>query len=170
MNVLITGGAGYIGSHCAQLLHQQGIQTVVFDNLEHGSKSVVPGDFYLGDVRSQQDLAEVFARFKFDAVMHFAALIEVEESVREPARYVEVNALGTLNLLEAMRAADVRTLVFSSTAAVYGDPEQVPIDESHRLAPLNPYGLAKLMAEQMIEYYEREHSFRAARLRYFNAA
>ena len=170
MNVLITGGAGYIGSHCAQLLASKGIETVTFDNLAHGYQSVVRGAFCLGDLRSTKDLADVFATHQFDAVMHFAALIEVEESVREPDRYMEVNALGTLNLLEAMRRADVRQLVFSSTAAVYGDPEQVPIDESHRLAPLNPYGLSKMVAEQMIDYYQREHSFRSVVLRYFNAA
>lgn len=170
MKVLITGGAGYIGSHCARLLEANGIETVTFDNLEHGYQSVVSGAFYLGDLRSTKDLTAVFSSHHFDAVMHFAALIEVEESVREPGRYMEVNALGTLNLLEAMRRADVGTLVFSSTAAVYGDPEQVPINETHRLAPLNPYGLSKMVAEQMIEYYQREHSFKSVMLRYFNAA
>src|SRR5947209_2022800 len=129
MKVLITGGAGYIGSHCAALLEEQGIKTVVFDNLEHGHRSVVPGDFFQGDLLDEAGLNTVFDQHTFNAVLHFAALVIVEESVAQPARYVQTNTNGTLNLLEAMRRHHCRRLIFSSTAAVYGNPLQVPIPE-----------------------------------------
>src|SRR5438552_825294 len=122
MKVMITGGAGYIGSHCAALLQEQGIETVVFDSLEHGHRSVVPGAFFHGDLLNEPDLNAVFGQHRFDAVLHFAALVIVEESVAQPARYIQTNSNGTLNLVEAMRRHECRKLIFSSTAAVYGNP------------------------------------------------
>ncbi len=170
MRILVTGGAGYIGSHCAHLLESNGITTVSFDNLSHGHPACVPGEFFRGDLLNNSDLDAVFTKSRFDAVMHFAALIEVEESVREPGRYLDHNARGTLNLLEAMRRHNVRKLVFSSTAAVYGDPERTPITEDHPQRPVNPYGLTKVLAERLIDYHVRMHGLRAVSMRYFNAA
>ena len=170
MRILVTGGGGYIGSHCVRLLRAQGIETLVFDNFERGDRAAVEGPFQVGDLLHPPDLDFAFASGSFDAVMHFAALVIVEESVSQPARYLEVNTIGTLNVLEAMRRHGCARLVFSSTAAVYGMPEKVPITEDHVLHPVNPYGLSKLLAEEEIRYYGREHGLQWVAFRYFNAA
>jgi UDP-glucose 4-epimerase len=170
MRVLVTGGAGYIGSHCERLLHNRGFETLVLDNLQHGHRDAVSGPLFEGDLLSESDLNAVFGAQHFDAVVHFAALVVVEESVAQPRRYMETNSIGTLNLLEAMRKHDVPKLVFSSTAAVYGDPERIPIAESDSLRPVNPYGVSKLLAEHMIDFYGRMHGLRWAAFRYFNVA
>ena len=170
MRILVTGGGGYIGSHCVRLLRQQGHDTLVFDSFERGDRRAVEGPFIVGDLLHPPDLDFAFATGRFDAVMHFAALVIVEESVSQPARYMQVNTIGTLNLLEAMRRGNCKRLVFSSTAAVYGMPEQVPITEEHVLRPVNPYGLSKLLAEEQVRYYGREYRFEWVAFRYFNAA
>ena len=170
MRVLVTGGAGYIGSHCERLLRKSGIETVVFDNLSHGHRDAVSGPLFEGDLLSESELDTVFSGDRFDAVFHFAALIIVEESVAQPRRYMETNSIGTLNLLEAMRKHKVPKLVFSSTAAVYGEPEHIPISEADALRPVNPYGVTKLVAERMIDFYGRMHGLRWSAFRYFNVA
>jgi UDP-glucose 4-epimerase len=170
MRILITGGAGYIGSHCERLLRSQGIETLVFDNFERGHRASLQGPFIVGDLLHPPDLDFAFHSGPFDAVMHFAALVIVEESVTDPARYLQVNTVGTLNLLEAMKRSGCSRLVFSSTAAVYGMPEQNPISEDHPLRPINPYGLSKVLAEQAIAYYGRQHGLQWVAFRYFNAA
>jgi UDP-glucose 4-epimerase len=170
VRVLVTGGAGYIGSHCLRLLAQRGIQTLTFDNLECGHPNAVTGALFRGDLRSPADLDQALGSGTFDAVMHFAALVVVEESVSEPERYFQVNTVGTLNLLEAMRKHDVKNFIFSSTAAVYGEPEKMPLTEDAPRQPVNPYGLSKVCAEDTVHYYERQHGMRAVIFRYFNAA
>src|ERR1051326_7661533 len=170
MKVLVTGGGGYIGSHCVRLLRARGLDTVVFDSFERGDRAAVEGPFIVGDLLHPPDLEFAFAAGPFDAVMHFAALVIVEESVSQPARYLQVNTVGTLNLLEAMLRNQCARIVFSSTAAVYGMPSQVPIVEDHPLSPINPYGLSKLLAEEAIADYGREQGIRWVAFRYFNAA
>lgn len=170
MKVLVTGGGGYIGSHCVRLLRARGIDTLVFDTFERGDRAAVQGPFVVGDLLHPPDLDFAFESGPFDAVMHFAALVIVEESVSQPARYMQVNTVGTLNLLEAMRRNGCPQIVFSSTAAVYGMPESIPISEDHPLRPLNPYGLSKLLAEQILDYHGREHGLSWVAFRYFNAA
>jgi UDP-glucose 4-epimerase len=150
--ILVTGGAGYIGSAVTELLLARGHTPVVLDNLSQGYRAAVaPGaEFVHADIQDREALARVFAAQRFDAVMHFAALIAVGESVRQPLRYYRQNVVGFLNVLEAMRAAGVAAIVFSSSAAVYGVPKQDPISESCPVAPINPYGWTKLMDEQIL--------------------
>jgi UDP-glucose 4-epimerase len=169
--VLVTGGAGYIGSHTCLRLSQAGFTPVVYDNLSNGHTEFVQwGPFEQGDIRDGDRLDEVFAKHRPVAVIHFAALIEVGESVKFPGRFYENNVAGAITLIEAARRADVNALVFSSTCATYGDPVQVPMDETHPQAPLNPYGRSKLMVEQALADYDRYCGFRSVSLRYFNAA
>jgi UDP-glucose-4-epimerase GalE len=169
--VLVTGGAGYIGSHCCKALARAGFQPVVFDSLRTGHESFVRwGPLVEGDVRDTDVLGGAFEKFKPVAVMHFAALSLVGESTAHPERYWETNVGGTLNILNAMRTASVGRIVFSSTCAVYGEPERVPIDETLPRLPVNPYGASKLACEQMMEDFDGAHGIRSARLRYFNAA
>jgi UDP-glucose-4-epimerase GalE len=169
--VLVCGGAGYIGSHMCKLLSRSGMVPVAFDNLSTGHRQAVRwGPLVEGDLLDPPALADVFRRHRVDAVLHFAARSLVGESVREPAAYFRNNVVGTLNLLDAMREAQVAKLVFSSTAAVYGVPSTVPIDEDHPTEPVNPYGWSKLLAERSIAEYCRAYGLRAACLRYFNAA
>jgi len=169
--ILVTGGAGYIGSHCCQLLASQGHDVVVLDNLFRGHrKNVRWGAFEHGDLRDPAFLAEVFARHRIDAVIHFAALAYVGESMTQPGAYFAANTSGSLNLLEAMRRAGVRDLVFSSTCATYGQPERMPITESTPQKPVNPYGESKLMVEQLCRWYGEVAGLRWAALRYFNVA
>jgi len=171
MKVLVTGGAGYIGSHMVAALSRRGAEVVIFDNLSSGSRSAV-GDCLLvvGDINNAADLTAVFQQTRFDAVLHFASLIQVGESVQYPARYYHTNVIGTLNLLEAMRAANVQRFIFSSSAAVFGEPNYTPIDEVHPKVPLNPYGFSKLAVEQVLADYALAYGLQSVSLRYFNAA
>lgn len=177
MKILVTGGAGYIGSTVAGLLHAQGHEAVVYDNLSHSRRDRVPAgiEFVQGEVADRTRLENLFTAAgatgrPFDGVMHFAALIEAGESMLRPEEFFRNNTAATLSLLEVMLAAGPRRLVFSSTAAVYGDPEAIPIPESSRLLPTNAYGESKLLVEQMLTWLNRIHGLRCASLRYFNVA
>jgi UDP-arabinose 4-epimerase len=170
-NVLVTGGAGYIGSHTCKELARQGFTPVAFDNLRRGQRAAVKwGPLVEGDLASRDDLRHALDCFAPEAVIHFAAFAYVEESVRDPGAYFRNNVGGTLNLLEAMARANVRRLVFSSTCAVYGVPERTPIAESTPTAPINPYGESKLQIEKMLPWFEGAHGLKWTALRYFNAA
>ena len=170
--VLVCGGAGYIGSHAVRALRKHGYFPVVFDNLEKGHIASLPEETPLlrGSLMDMQALRRAFAEYNFAAAFHFAAFIEVGESVVEPERYYHNNVIGAMNLLAAMREAGVRNLVFSSTAAVYGDPIDVPIAENHPLRPVNPYGRSKLIMEEIMADYALAYQFDVTALRYFNAA
>ena len=177
MKILVTGGAGYIGGTVAGLLAERGHQAVVFDNLSHGRRDLVPEgvDFVDGELSDGASIGNLFISAKdqghpFDGVLHFAALIEAGESMVHPELFFRNNTASTLTLLEAMLAHGPRRLVFSSTAAVYGEPETVPILEDARLQPTNAYGESKLLVEQMLTWFNRIHGFRYASLRYFNVA
>jgi len=170
-SILVTGGAGYIGSHMVKLLLRQGHQVTVFDNLSSGHRDAVQGvDFVEGDLRRTTDAAQAFSGRHFDLVMHFAASCYVGESVLEPGKYYSNNVIGTLNLLEAMRAVQVKRLVFSSTCSTYGDPVLLPMSEDHPQHPVNPYGMTKLTAERAMTDYGRAYGLGTVALRYFNAA
>lgn len=170
-SLLVLGGVGYIGAHMCKALAREGHQILVFDNFSNGQAEVDHyGKVVRGDLRSPGDLADLFGRNAFDAVMHFAALWDVGESVRNPRKFHENNVSGTLNLLEAMRKAEVRRLVFSSTCAVYGNPVRLPLDEAHPQAPVNPYGETKQIAEQAMATHAKDHRLHTVSLRYFNAA
>ena len=169
--ILVTGGAGYIGSHCCKALAEAGHEPIVFDNLVMGHRDAVRwGPVLQGDMRDVTALGAAMREARPDAVLHFGALALVGESVAHPERYYSVNVVGTLNLLEAMRAAGVDRLVFSSTCAVYGEPERVPMTEDLPRRPINPYGASKLACEMMMEDFDSAHKIRSVRLRYFNAA
>ncbi len=171
MHILVCGGAGYIGSHMVQLLLQRGHEVTVFDNLSTGHRDALTGGrFVLGDLGDDIALDKVFTSGKFDAVMHFAAFIRVEESVAEPGKYFRNNFCNTLNLLDAMVRHGARRFIFSSTAAVYGEPQYVPVDESHPRQPINPYGVSKRMVEDALFDYSRAYGLQAVPLRYFNAS
>ncbi len=172
MNVLVVGGAGYIGSVVAAGLIEAGHSVTVFDNMSRGHIQAVPAAARLvtGDVEDRAALDRLFAAGSFDAVLHFAALIEAGESMKVPERYFRNNTANTLNLLEAMLSHGVGRLVFSSTAALYGNPVRVPIEEDDALAPTNAYGESKLLVEKMLSWFHRCHGLRYASLRYFNAA
>jgi UDP-glucose-4-epimerase GalE len=169
--ILVCGGAGYIGAHMCKALARAGHLPVTLDNFSSGHRRAVKwGPLVEADLLDRDALARAFDAHRIDAVMHFAARSLVAESMQQPELYFRNNVTGTLNLLDAMRAAGVDRLVFSSTAAVYGNPEYTPIDEAHPTRPINPYGWSKLMAERQIAEYCRAHGLRAACLRYFNAA
>ena len=169
--ILITGGAGYVGSHCAKALAAAGHEGVVFDNLLFGYREFVRwGPLIEGDIRDASALDAVFSEYRFDAVMHFAALAYVGESVTAPGRYYDVNVSGTRTLLDAMVRAGVRPIIFSSSCAIYGEPDRMPISEHTVFSPINPYGFSKLVCEQMMDDFGRAHGIKSARLRYFNAA
>jgi UDP-glucose 4-epimerase len=172
VKILITGGAGYIGGTVTQLLLDRGHTVVVYDNLCHAQRSMVPpgATFVEGDVADSKRLDELFADGSFAGVMHFAALIEAGDSMRVPEVYFRNNAASTLSLLEAAVKNNLQKLVFSSTAAVYGEPVSTPIQEDAALIPTNPYGESKLMVEQMLGWMHRIHGLRYASLRYFNVA
>lgn len=171
MKVLVCGGAGYIGSHMVRRLVAAGHEAVVFDNLSTGHREAVAGaPLTVGDLLRPADLEAVFAAHRFDAVMHFCARSLVGESVARPFDYYENNVVGTLNLLRAMRGGGVDRLVFSSTAAVFGQPRAERIDEAHPVAPINPYGASKAMVERMLADAAAAHGLRSVALRYFNAA
>lgn len=169
--VLVTGGAGCIGSHMLKLLLRQGHQVTVFDRLSTGHRDAVQGaDFFEGDLREATEAGRVFSHRQFDVVMHFAASCYVGESVQFPAKYCTNNVIGTLHLLEAMRAAQVKRLVFSSICSTYGDPVSLPMSEDHQQRPVNPYGMTKLTAERAMADYGRAYGLGTVALRYFNAA
>lgn len=169
--ILVVGGAGYIGSHMCKMLRAQGHAVYVLDNLSTGRRKAL-GDvhFVQADLNHPEQIHALVGEIRPRAVMHFAALIEVGESVRDPQRYYANNLTGTLNLLAAMRAHGVRQFIFSSTAAIYGDPHYVPIDEAHPCGPINPYGRSKWMVEQILADYAIAYDLRSVCLRYFNAA
>lgn len=171
MRILVTGGAGYVGGTVAQMLLDEGHQVVVYDNLCHGHRSLVPerAEFIEGELADRAGLEKLLHN-NIDGVMHFAALIEAGESMQRPEIYFRNNSASTLSLLEAMLATGVNRLVFSSTAAVYGEPESTPIREDAALKPTNTYGESKLLVERMLTWLNRIHGFRYASLRYFNVA
>jgi UDP-glucose 4-epimerase len=172
MKLLVTGGVGYIGGTVATILMQAGHGVTVVDNLCHSKRNEVPAgvEFVQADIADRARVESLLRELQPDGVLHFAALIEAGESMQKPEIYFRNNTASTLALLEAMHATGVKKLVFSSTAAVYGEPEHVPIDESARLAPTNAYGESKLMVEQMLTWINRIHGLRYASLRYFNVA
>ncbi|HRC71393.1 MAG TPA: UDP-glucose 4-epimerase GalE [Candidatus Competibacter sp.] len=171
MRVLVVGGAGYIGSHMVKMLDQRGCRVTVLDDLSAGYRdAVVGGRFVLGDLGDEAVLDALFNADRFDGVMHFASYIQVGESVREPAKYYRNNTFKTQVLLDAMRSHQVNHFIFSSTAAIFGEPVRTPIDEDHPKNPINPYGRSKWMVEQMLEDYDRAYGLKAVKLRYFNAA
>jgi len=171
MNILVTGGAGYIGAHCCRELAGRGFQPVAYDNLAKGHRQFVRwGDFFQGDINDRARLDECLAGAAIEAVMHFAAFIEVGESVADPSKYYANNLAGSLQLIRALVRHGIRHLVFSSSAAVYGNPQHVPIDENHPTHPVNPYGWTKRMVETMLADFERAYGLRWVALRYFNAA
>jgi UDP-glucose-4-epimerase GalE len=170
MRVLVTGGAGYIGSHVVWQLLERGHDVVSFDNLCTGHADAVRGPLVVGDLCRRDQILQAVAEHRPEAVIHFAAHSLVPESMRDPRRYFRDNLLGALNLLDAMQAHGARQLVFSSTAATYGVPSQVPIPEEHPQLPVNPYGDTKLAIERMLVAYARAYGLRCAILRYFNAA
>lgn len=175
--ILVTGGAGYIGSHCVLALLDKGYEVVIFDNLSTGHIETVEKlkkygvvDFQKGDLQNISDIKKLFKEYSIDAVVHFAAFSQVAESVKNPQKYYLNNVGGTMNLLSAMLEADVKKIVFSSTAATYGEPEYIPIDEKHPQNPINPYGQSKLMIEKIMDDYDKAYDLRSVRLRYFNVA
>lgn len=171
LSLLVCGGAGYIGSHMARMLNDYGHEVTVFDNLSTGySKALKWGEFIKGDLRKPEDLDRALKSKKFDAVFHFSGLIVVSDSVKHPFQYYDNNVTGTLNLLQAMRNHGVNKFVFSSSAAVYGEPIMDLITEDHPLAPLNPYGKTKLYVEEILADYATAYDFNSVSFRYFNAA
>lgn len=167
----VMGGAGYIGSHVASALHDAGHQVLIFDNFEEGHRTAVAGfPCFEGDLRDADSLERFFGSEKVDAVLNFAAYISVGESVRDPGKYYLNNTAGVVNLLNAMARAGVKNFLFSSTAAIFGEPEYVPIDEAHPKAPASPYGVSKYLVEQMLPSYEVALGMRSVCLRYFNAS
>ncbi len=171
MKILVTGGAGYIGSHTVRVLRLRGHEPVIFDNLTRGHReAALDAPLIVGDLLSLDDLTGALRTTGSEAVLHFAAFTYVGESVGHPDVYYRNNTAGTMNLLEAMRKHKVSKLVFSSTAAVYGDPIRTPIDESHPQSPVNPYGRSKLMVEWMLRDHQVAFGLGFAALRYFNAA
>jgi len=171
VSVLVTGGAGYIGSHACKALSASGFNPVTFDSLEHGRRSAVRwGPFVHGEVGDTQLLSRTVREYRIEAVIHFAAYAYVGESMHAPERYFRNNVAGTLSLLDAVRANSVEHIVFSSTCATYGLPDSVPIDEAHPQRPVNPYGESKLFLERALHWYGMAHGLRYMALRYFNAA
>ncbi len=171
MAILVAGGCGYIGSHVCKMLHQRGFEVVVYDNLSKGYRDFAKwGELVTGDINDKSSIQTAFENYDIEAVMHFCAFIEVGESVVDPQKYYQNNVLGTLALLESMMEHQVDKFIFSSSAAVYGMPNQVPIREDESTIPINPYGLTKLMVEQVLDDYARAYDFNSIRFRYFNAA
>ena len=175
--ILITGGAGYIGSHCSLALLEQGKEIVIFDNLSTGHIETIENlskygkvNFVQGDLLNKSEINSVFNNYNIDSVIHFAAFSQVGESVKNPEKYYVNNVCGTVNLLSAMLENNVKKIVFSSTAATYGEPVYVPIDEKHPQNPINPYGQTKLMIEKIMDDYDKAYGLKSVRLRYFNVA
>ena len=171
MKILVTGGAGYIGNHTVKALGSHGHEMVILDNLSTGHQwAVLSGKLIEADLQNRDLLNDILQSFRPEVVIHFAASIEVEESVREPLKYYMNNVSNTLNILEAMTKADVRNFIYSSTAAVYGIPARIPVDESAALKPINPYGMTKMMVERMLQDLSASRNFHYIALRYFNVA
>ncbi len=175
--ILITGGAGYIGSHTAIRFLDAGYEIVIFDNLENGHietvetlKRIGRVNFVKGDLRNANDIENVFKKYDIDTVIHFAGFIQVEESVKNPSKYYRNNIIGALNLLDSMVSNNVKEIVFSSTCAIYGEPVYTPLDESHPKKPINPYGKTKYMIEEILEDYDDAYGIKSIKLRYFNVA
>ena len=175
--ILVTGGAGYIGSHCVMALLEQNNDVVIFDNLSTGHIETVetlkkygPVEFQKGDLTNFDDINSVFKNYDIDKVVHFAAFSQVGESVVNPQKYYINNVCGTINLLRAMLENNVKKIVFSSTAATYGEPVYIPIDEKHPQNPINPYGQTKFMIEKIMDDYDKAYDLKSVRLRYFNVA
>ncbi|OCG44235.1 UDP-glucose 4-epimerase GalE [Gilliamella sp. Choc5-1] len=170
-NILIVGGAGYIGSHTVKQLSNSGYNCIVIDNLIYGHKEAVLTPYFeLADLLDKDSLDRVFKKYQIDSVIHFAAFAYVGESVQHPRKYYENNVVGTLNLLDVMLKNNVERIVFSSTCATYGEPQYIPIDESHPQEPINPYGRSKLMVEEVLKDYHQAYGLKYISLRYFNAA
>lgn len=171
MRILVTGGAGYIGSHMVKLLLSSSFEVVTMDDLSGGCRDAVPGgEFVAGDVGDRVQIDRVLGQWQFDAIMHFASFIQVGESVAEPAKYYRNNLVGTLSLLDAAVSHGIGYFVFSSSAAIFGEPKYTPIDEDHPTHPLSPYGFSKLAVERVLADYDRAYGIRSVSLRYFNAA
>ena len=168
--VLVVGGAGYIGSVCAAVLKQAGVEVATYDDLSTGHAEAAQGTLIRGDIRDRDRLTGVLKEGNFDAVMHFAAKSLVGESVSNPLRYFDVNMGGTATLVQSMQDAGVHCLVFSSTCAIYGNPEYLPLDEDHPQNPVSPYGASKKMVEEMLAECREKEDLRVTTLRYFNAA
>lgn len=169
--ILIVGGAGYIGSHVNRLLSRKGYKTVVFDNLSRGHRELVKwGKLFCGDLSDKEQIRECFRKYPIEAVMHFSAFAYVGESVTEPIKYYQNNVANTLNLLEVMLESKVMHFIFSSSCATYGIPHQMPITEDHPQTPINPYGMTKLMVEDILKDFDIAYGMKYVSLRYFNAA
>lgn len=175
--ILVTGGAGYVGSHFVMALLEQGNDVIVFDSLELGHAEIIETlkqygnvKFIKGNLKNLDEIRGAFLGNKIDAVVHFAAYSQVAESVKNPQKYYYNNVYGTLNLLNAMLEFGVKKIVFSSTAATYGEPEYTPINEDHMQKPINPYGNSKLMVEKIMDDYDAAYGLKSVRLRYFNVA
>lgn len=171
-HILVTGGAGYIGSHTVRLLLKEGYKVTILDNLVNGHKESVPPEveFINLDLSEREVLTKLIEHNNFDAVIHFAAFIEAGESMKEPEKFFENNCVNGTNLLNAMVANNLKNIIFSSTAAVYGNPISTPIKEDHPLEPVNHYGRTKLIFENILKMYEQTHGLKYISLRYFNAA
>lgn len=171
MNVLVAGGAGYIGSHTVKELTREDYNVVTFDNFSTGKRDLITGGkVFEGDLMDRHCLKQVFKKYKISAVLHFASLIQVKESFENPQKYYRANLISSMNLLEAMMEAGVNNFIFSSSAAVYGLPDKTPITESHNLHPINPYGQTKYFVEKILQDYSRAYGINFISLRYFNAA
>lgn len=169
--VLVTGGAGYIGSHSVKALREAGYGVVVLDNLSAGHRDAIPGvPLVVADIADTATVAQTIREYQVGAVMHFAAWLAVSDSVTDPAGYYRNNVLGTLGTLAALVETGIRSFIFSSTCAVYGEPDTTPIRETNATRPINAYGQTKLAIEQALPHYERAYGLRSVRLRYFNAA
>lgn len=169
--ILVSGGAGYIGSYANKILLKKGYKTLVLDNLSRGQKaSVVGGEFIEGDIGDQKLLDKIFEKEKIDAVMHFAASISVEESVSNPAKYYRNNVSNTVQLLETMAKYNIKAFIFSSSAAVFGVPDKVPVSEKSPCRPINPYGHSKLQIEEILDSFDLAYGMKSIAFRYFNAA
>lgn len=171
MAILVAGGAGYIGSHTVKMLYKKGYDVIVYDNLSKGYREFAKwGRFIEGDISDDKKLKKVFQKYKIDAVMHFCAFIEVGESVVEPEKYYKNNLVNTITLINTMKDAGIKNFIFSSTAAIFGEPENIPIKEDDPKNPINPYGRTKLFVEEILEDYEKAYGFNSICFRYFNAA
>jgi UDP-glucose 4-epimerase len=169
--ILIVGGAGYIGSHMVKMLMRSGYHVITLDNLVTGYRDAISGgDFVFGDTADKLSLDRLLSGYSIDGVMHFASFIQVGESVQHPSKYYQNNVAATLNLLDAMVAHHIPALIFSSSAAIFGEPAYTPIDEQHPKQPINPYGLSKWMIEQILADYDQAYGLKSVCLRYFNAA